>query len=74
MVAHIDYSHVRLGLKKVVHFPFICHALQYKLIAMIGMPILINETCYVPYSQDKVGGTVRQLDSISYKRHVYFST
>jgi len=41
---------------------------------MNGMPILNDEGHYVPYSQAKVGGTVRQLGSASYNRHMYCST
>jgi len=41
---------------------------------MIGIPMFVHKTCYVPYSQAKVGGTVRQLGSILYERNVYYST
>ena len=41
----------REGRKAIVptHYPSICHVLQFKFIAMSGMPIFIRETCYVPY-------------------------
>jgi len=73
MAACIDCSRAWLGLNKVVHCPSICHALQVKYIAVSGMPILIRETHYDPCSQAKIGGTLRQLGSISYKHNVYCS-
>jgi len=41
----------REGRKAIVptHYPSICHVLQFKFIAMSGMPVFIRETCYVPY-------------------------
>ena len=41
----------REGRKAIVptHYPSICHVLQFKFIAMSGMPIFIRETCYIPY-------------------------
>jgi len=78
MVARIECSCARLRLKKVAHcpepLPIHLPCLAVYVHSMDGMPILIHESRYVPYSQAKVGGTVRQLCSISYKRRVYYST
>jgi len=41
---------------------------------MDGMPILIHESRYVPLFSSQSRGTVCQLCSISYNRHVYCPT